>query len=253
MKLDVVFTANGLTSAEVQGRTVFVIDILRAGTTVCAALHNGARAVVPVASTEEALRLAQTLGVEETVLAGERNAIRIPGFALGNSPREMTPELVRGKTVVITTTNGTGALLAVANSPQVYLAAAANFTMAGLRANEAWTRAEEILIICAGREQRFSLDDAYCAGRLVEAALGGGRGRAALNDAALATLDLVRRYGRRWERPLLASRAGRELTELGMKEDVIDAARVDSYPVLAQFQNRRVVVSAVPTAPPPAA
>ena len=73
MKLDVLFTPLGLTPAEVQGRTVFVIDILRLSTTVCAALHHGARAVVPVPSTEEALRLAQTLGPSEVVLAGERN------------------------------------------------------------------------------------------------------------------------------------------------------------------------------------
>lgn len=252
MKLDVVFTAAGLTPGEVQGRTVFVIDILRAGTTMCAALTHGARAVVPVASTEEALRLASTLGADETVLAGERNALQIPGFALGNSPREMTPEVVRGKTVILTTSNGTGALLTVASSPQVYLACAANFSAASSRAHEAWERKEDLLIVCAGREGRFALDDAYCAGRLVETAMGGGRGRKGLNDAAIATLDLVRRYGRKWERPLSSSRAGRELVELGFKDDVADAAQVDAYPVLAQFHNRRVtVVAPAPQAPAP--
>lgn len=251
MTLDVVFSAAGLTPGEVQGRSVFVIDILRAGTTICAALHHGARAVVPVASTEEALRLAQTLGNNETVLAGERNAIQIAGFALGNSPREMTPDVVRGKTVVMTTSNGTGALLAVSSSPNVFLACAANFSLVSAYAREAWAREEDLLVICAGREQRFALDDAYCAGRLVEAILGGGRARKGLNDAAIATLDLVRRYGRKWERPLLTSRAGRELGALGLKEDVADAARVDGYPVMAQFANRRVTAMAVPPAPGP--
>ncbi|HWA58716.1 MAG TPA: 2-phosphosulfolactate phosphatase [Gemmatimonadales bacterium] len=250
MKLDVVFAAAGLTPGEVQGRTVFVIDILRAATSMCAALAHGARAVVPVASTEEALRLATTLGASETVLAGERNALPIPGFAVGNSPREMTPEVVRGKTVIMTTSNGTGALLAVASSPQVYVACAANFSVVSARAHETWTRGEDLLIVCAGREQRFALDDAYCAGRLVEAATGGGRGRKGLNDAAIATLDLVRRYGRTWERPLAASRAGRELVELGFKEDLADAARVDAYPVLAQFHNRRVSIPAAPAGTP---
>ena len=96
MKLDVLFSPLGLTPAEVQGRTVFVVDILRLSTTVCAALHHGARAVVPVPSTEEALRMAQTLGPGEVVLAGERNGLPIPGFALGNSPREMTPDSGEG-------------------------------------------------------------------------------------------------------------------------------------------------------------
>jgi 2-phosphosulfolactate phosphatase len=243
MKLDVLFSATGLTPGEVQGRTVFVVDILRAGTTICAALHHGAKAVVPVASTEEALRMAQTLGHGETVLAGERNCVRIEGFALGNSPAEMTPDSVGGKIVVMTTTNGTGALLAVASASNVYLASAANFSVAGARAHEAWEKGEEILILCAGREHRFSLDDAYTAGRLTEAALGGGRGRKGLNDGALATLDLVRRYGRRWDRPLTASRGGRELVDLGMKSDIALAATQDAHPILAQFTNRRVVAA----------
>jgi 2-phosphosulfolactate phosphatase len=243
MRLDVVFTPAGLTPGDVQGRTVFVLDILRAGTSICAALHHGARAVVPVASTEEALRLAQTLGADETVLAGERNCVRIPGFGLGNSPLEMTPEMVRGKTLVMTTTNGTGALLAVAGAAQVLVASAANHARVAERIREAWQEQREVLIVCAGRQQRFALDDAYGAGRLVLAALGGGRGRKGLNDAALAALDLVRRYGRRWERPLAASEGGRELTRLGMAEDVTDAARPDAYPVLAEFRDRRVTAA----------
>lgn len=241
MKLDVVFTPAGLAAGEVQGRVVFVIDILRAGTTMCAALHHGARAVVPAASTEDALRLAQVLGSEDTLLAGERNCLPIPGFHLGNSPREVLPDVVRGKTIIMTTTNGTGALLATAGAGEVSLAGAANFSIAAARAREAWTTREDLLIICSGRDQRFALDDAYAAGRLVEAALGGGRGRKGLNDAAIVALDLVRRYGRRWDRPLLASRGGRDLAEVGLREDVADAARVDAYPVHAIFHDRRVV------------
>lgn len=243
MKLDVVFTPAGLPFNEVHGRTVFVIDILRAGTVACAALHHGARAVIPVTDTEEALRLAQTLGPGETVLAGERGCIRIPGFALGNSPREVTPDLVRGKTVIQTTTNGTGTLLALHQAHTVYLAGACNFALAGARAHEAWQRGEGILIVCAGRDKSFALDDAYTAGRLVEAATGGGRGKKGLNDAALAALDLVRRYGRRWERPLLASQGGRDLVALGMKDDIAECARVDAYPVLAQFADRRITAA----------
>jgi len=245
MNLDVVFTPAGLATGEVQGRCVFVIDILRFGTTACAALQHGARAVVPTASTEEALRLAQTLGTGETLLAGERNSVRIPGFALGNSPAEMAPEAVRGKTLVMTTSNGTGALLAVASGNPVYVAGAANFSLAGARARAAWTAGEDILIICAGREQRFALDDAYTAGRLAEAALGGGRSRKGLNDGALAALDLVRRYGHNWERPLLRSHGGKDLVAAGMKADIATAAQVDAFPVLPQFSNRRL------TLPPP--
>ena len=103
-----------------------------------------------------------------------------------------------------------------------------------------------VLIVCAGRDGAFSLDDAYCAGRLAAAALESRKPRRGFNDAAIASLDLVRRYGERWERPLTYSRAGRELIRLGFRDDVLDAARLDAYPVLAHFHDRRVTLAPVP-------
>ena len=246
MKLDVAFTPAGLTPAEVQGRTVFVIDILRATTSMCAALNHGAKAIIPVASTEEALRLAQTIGSADVLLAGEKNCVRIPGFHLGNSPLEMSESAVRGKTLIVTTTNGTKAFLACQGAAAVFAAAAANLGVAAEKAREAFEREGGVLIVCAGRDGAFSLDDAYCAGRLAAATLGAPKPRRGLNDAAIASLDLVRRYGERWERPLTYSRAGRELIRLGFRDDVLDAARHDAYPVLAHFHERRVTLLPVP-------
>jgi 2-phosphosulfolactate phosphatase len=246
MRLDVAFTPAGLTPAEVQGRTVFVIDILRATTSMCAALSHGAKAVIPVGSTEEALRLAQTIGSTDVLLAGEKNCLPIPGFHLGNSPVEMGQSVVRGKTIIIATTNGTKALLASQGAAAAYATGAANLTVSGERAREALEQKSDVLIVCAGREGAFSLDDAYCAGRLTVATLGGRKPRRGLNDAAIAALDLVRRYGDNWKRPLLYSRAGRELIRLGFRHDVLDAARLDAYPLLAHFHERRVTLAPVP-------
>ena len=81
-------------------------------TTIVMALANGAKAVVPAASSEEAVRMTSNLQRDGFLLAGERKSLKIPGFALGNSPREMTPEVVAGKTVFLATTNGTPALVA---------------------------------------------------------------------------------------------------------------------------------------------
>jgi 2-phosphosulfolactate phosphatase len=246
VRLDVVFSPAGLGSAEVQGRTAFVIDILRATTSICAALHHGAKALIPVASTEEALRLAQTIGSTDVLLAGEKNCLRIPGFQLGNSPLEMSESTVRGKTVIVTTTNGTKAMLACQGAAAVYGTCAGNLSASAEKAREALERDERILIVCAGRDGAFSLDDAYCAGRLAAATLGDHRSRRGLNDAAIASLDLVRRYGDDWHRPLRRSRAGRELIRLGFRDDVLDAARLDAYPVLAHFPERRVTLAPVP-------
>jgi 2-phosphosulfolactate phosphatase len=243
MKLDVIFSPAGLSPAEVAGRPVFVIDVLRATTTICAALHNGARAVVPVATAEEAMRLAQTLGPHDVVTAGEQNSERIPGFTVGNSPLEMTEATVRGKTLVMTTTNGTRALLASQNGSEVYMAAAANLSLAGARARELLRSQRDLVILCAGKESSFGLDDAYAAGRLVLEALEGRRRRKGLNDAALVAVDLVRRYGDRWDRPFTFSAAGRQLALLGMQADVAEAARENAYPVLPIFHDRRITVA----------
>ncbi|HEU5041820.1 MAG TPA: 2-phosphosulfolactate phosphatase, partial [Gemmatimonadales bacterium] len=185
MKLDVVFTPAGLAPAEVQGRTAFVIDILRATSAMCAAMSHGAKAIIPVASTEEALRLAQTIGSGDVLLAGEKNCVRIPGFQLGNSPLEMTEAAVRGRTLIVTTTNGTKALLACQGAAAVYPTAAVNLTAAAEKAREVLDRDGDLLVVCAGRDGSFGLDDAYCAGRLVAAALGSRRPRRGMNDAAI--------------------------------------------------------------------
>jgi 2-phosphosulfolactate phosphatase len=243
MRIDVAFTPAVLSRMEVAGRTVFVIDVLRATTTVCAALAHGARACVPVGSIADAMRLAQTLERREILLAGERGAVRIDGFDLGNSPLEMTEQVVRGKTVIMTTTNGTGALLAANTGAAVYLAAGVNLSAAVGRAREVLAEAGDLLVVCAGREGEFGLDDAYAAGRLLLGALDGVRPRHGVNDAAQVCLDLARRYTT-WLRPLLAARAGRELVRLGFRDDVVLAATQDRFPLLPQFADRRITVRA---------
>src|SRR5437773_6820036 len=99
MKIDVHFTPAGVSAGDLAGRGVVVIDVLRATTTIVTALANGAKAVVPAASSEEAVRLTAKLEKDGILLAGERKSLKIEGFQLGNSPREMTPEVVAGKTI----------------------------------------------------------------------------------------------------------------------------------------------------------
>lgn len=242
MKLDVVFTPLGLAPGDVTGRTVLVIDVLRATTTICAALHHGARAVVVAADTEDAARLVRSLDTSDALLAGERNGLPIPGFHFGNSPREMTADAVHGKTLVMTTTNGTQALLATAGARQVLVAAAVNLTAASARAAAALEAEGDLLILCAGRDYGFGMDDAYVAGRLTLGALGGRRTRKGLNDAALVAVDLVRRYGDSVERVFAHSRAGHDLAALGFGADVRAAAQVDAHPVVPLYHDRHIAL-----------
>ena len=245
MRLEVAFSPEAVDPDCLAGHTAIVIDILRATTTMCAALHHGARAVIPTGSPDEARATAQRVEKGDVLLAGERNAVPIPGFDLGNSPGDMTRQRVEDKTVVMSTTNGTQALLAAASARAVYPGAASNFSLLAARARQAIDADGTLVILCAGRAGTFGLDDAYCAGRLVMATLnGGGRdSREGLNDAAIAALELAGRFGARWDVPLRLSAAGRQLERLGFGDDIDDAAQEDGFPSFIRFQDGRVTLA----------
>src|SRR5512140_3042987 len=110
MRIELLFTPQHADEMGLRDRTVIVIDVLRASTTITTALHNGAREVIPCATVEAAVKISANLAGGVTLLAGERNARMIQGFHLGNSPLEFTPEKVRGKSIVFSSTNGAQAL-----------------------------------------------------------------------------------------------------------------------------------------------
>jgi 2-phosphosulfolactate phosphatase len=156
--------------------TAIVVDVLRATSTIAQALASGYRRVFCCAEVEEALELRARLG--EGVLAGE-----IPGFDLGNSPRELVEPL--GETLILTTTNGTRAILAAARSAETVLVG----SLLNLGAVAAAARGgEDVEVVCAGLQGRFTIDDAYCAGRIAEL-VGGQR-----SDAAEAAVRLARSF-----------------------------------------------------------
>ena len=242
MKIDIFFTPLGLSPTDTQGRSVVVIDVLRATTSIAVALQHGAKAIVPVASAEEALRVAQNLERETVVLVGERKSVRIPGFALGNSPLEFTPEVVQGKTVVLTTTNGTGALTGVQGAREIMTAAAVNFSTVVNRCRAILAQHGDLAILCAGCDRQFALEDAFAAGRLAKVLLPeGGLRNVRVNDAALAALEIARHYGEKWLRALRASAHGRDLAELGFRDDVKACALENTHPVLPVYAERRIV------------
>ena len=244
MRISIYFTPLGLTSADIAGKPVIVVDILRATTTIITALANGARAVIPAAASDEAIRIAQSLERGSVLLAGERRFEPISGFDLGNSPREMTAEAVAGKTLVMSTTNGTPAIQAAEAGSPVFVAGALNFSAVVARAKPLVEEQGEISILCAGRERGFALEDAYAAGRFAQALLPpGGRRKVNLNDAGVAALELIKRYGDRWKRAVSASAAARDLVAKGYKEDILAATEADRYDLVPGYAERRITVS----------
>jgi len=203
-----------------------------------AALASGARAVVPAASSEEAVKMTANLEREGFVLAGERKYLAIPGFTLGNSPLEMTPEQVGGKTVYLATTNGTPALVAAQGADAVLVGAAVNFGALAERARAVFVERGELAIICAGHEKQFALEDAYVAGRLVKDVKKRLK-RVALNDGAGVALSLTQRY-KDWQDALTTCDAGRTLHALGFGDDVRFSAQVDRFANVPIYSERRI-------------
>jgi 2-phosphosulfolactate phosphatase len=242
VKLDVALSPADLADQDLAGRAAFVIDILRATTTICAALSHGAQSVAPCASVADAQALAASIGAD-AVLAGEQGGLRIPGFALGNSPGEMSARAVQGRVLVMSTANGTPMITAVAaRAREVNVLAAVNFTIMVEHGRAILEGGGDLAVICSGRQGEFGLDDAYAAGRFVKGVLAGRTRRAHLNDGALAALQLARQNGNSWQRALRRSAAGRHLIGIGLGEDIRVAGRQDEFPVLARVVDSRVVM-----------
>ena len=241
MKLDVLITPGELMPGDVSRRTVVVIDVLRASSTIVEALAAGARALYPVAEVEEALKLANTLGRDEVLLCGERKSLAIDGFDLGNSPGDFTPERVAGKMIVMSTTNGTPALVAASAGERVVVASWLNLSAV---ADDLHRSGAEPVFVCAGREGRFALEDAVCAGtiaaRLIEAA--GEVVEWVMNDGAMAALAMAERYPDPDELFRLTA-AGKQIVEADLREDLAFCALTDRHDVVPVFHDRQVTLS----------
>lgn len=228
-----------LAPAEWHGRVVVVLDVLRASTTIATALSHGARAVIPVEGSDEVITRSKAFERSEVILAGERKSMRIPGFDLGNSPREFTPEAVEGKTILFTTSNGTNALLAVQGAREVIVGSFVNFSAVAAMVRAAAREKIDLSFVCAGSDRQFSLEDAVCAGRYVRS-LGRRLSQATVNDAARAALTLEKKYGADLPKMFHAATHGRALVEAGFEEDLSACAAVDSHPVVPVYSERQV-------------
>jgi 2-phosphosulfolactate phosphatase len=239
VRLDVYFGGAEVTLAETQGRVVLVLDVLRASTSIAVALSNGARAIVPCESADDAITRSRSFERADVRLAGEMRMLPIPGFDLGNSPGDFSPAAVEGKTILLATTNGTRLLTGIQGARDVLVGAFVNYRAVLAMLRTAARAGADIAIVCAGRDRKFALEDAVCAGRFVR----GVRRRLTnieVNDAARVAALLDRRYGVDVEAALRESEHGRALVEAGFAADVALCAAVDSIPILPVYADRQI-------------
>jgi 2-phosphosulfolactate phosphatase len=235
--------------ADLAGKTVAVIDVLRATTTIIQALASGATEVIPCLEVDEAKKTAAALS-PLAILGGERGGKQIKGFDVGNSPAEYSPDRVAGKTVVFTTTNGTRAMLRCKMARRVLIAA---FTNLSAVCRELMDQAA-IALVCAGTDGHVTREDALLAGALVtELCVGGTAGLSSsasrrqpvrvtprLNDQAEIAADAWSTAVRLMtDRPLglmlRDSRGGRNLIDIGQEPDIDLAAQIDRCDIVPEL------------------
>jgi 2-phosphosulfolactate phosphatase len=220
---------------ELTGRTVVVIDVLRATTTIIHALAAGATQVVPCQEVEEAQQL-RVEGGAACISGGERQGRQIPGFDLGNSPREYTSQRVRGKVVAFTTTNGTRAMLRCRSARRVLIGAFVNFSaICRELAGE-----QDVALVCAGTDGHVTREDTLFAGAVVDDLVRERKPQAALNDQAEIAADAWRSAVRDLTaqplgRTLRASRGGRNLIEIGQENDIDLASQIDKFDLVPEL------------------
>lgn len=225
-------------AAELGGSTAVVIDVLRATTTIAYALAAGARDVLPCLTIDDARAMAANLPRGQVLLAGERGGLPIVGFDLGNSPAEFTPEVVAGKTVVMTTTNGTKALLHCRNAARILAGSFANLS-AICSAVEDGSRVD---LVCAGTDGQVTDEDLLVAGAIVTrlAAESDWQLSPEAEQAARHWREVMGTddEGQRSARLLAAMRSGlggRNLVEIGMAADIALAAQIDRVVMVPRF------------------
>ncbi len=230
VSIDVVFTPDLLPFSDLTGKTVVVTDILRATTTISVAMANGASAIIPVLTPEDAFRLAANQ--PNTLIGGERGGVKVDGFDLGNSPREYTEAVVSDRQIVLTTTNGTRTLQACRAAEHILVGSFLN-----LRATvDRLAQVEgELVIACSGREGGFCTEDTAFAGACVAALA-----ETQLTDAAETAKLLYQTHREDLHGMLRNCYHGRSLAGIGLGEDLEFCAQMDIVDVVPYLVDGRI-------------
>ncbi len=229
-KIEIMLTADSLSPEHPRGKVCVVIDVLRASTTIVAALANGCPEIIPVETPQEARELARR---RRCLVGGERNSVKVEGFDFGNSPLEYVPRRVNNRPIVLTTTNGTRAIRACFAAGMLIVASFLNGHRV-IRLLEEEDR--DTLIVCAGTRGEPSIEDTVCGGMLLDGLRAAGTPE--IEEAVLLwNLHKDDLAGMMKE----VSPHGRSLAALGFEEDIEFAARVNVCDVLPVLERGSIV------------
>jgi len=246
MKVDIFFTPYEVNEENFKNHVAVVVDVLRASTTICAALSAGAKEIIPAESTSAAIQLAGNLSRDAILLCGEREGKLVEGFDLGNSPLQYTPALVRDRTLIFGSTNGSPAIVKTRLARYTLICSLVNLDAVVQALSET---DEPVVILCAGKIAQFAIEDAVCAGKVIHE-LQNRTGRdLELNDGASAALILFDRYRDLIPSVVMDSHHGRYLSEIGMQADLPFCSDLNRIPLLPVYHDGKITLSETKTLP----
>lgn len=220
-----VFATPEAVCRDLRDSSVIVVDALRATSVMVTAIENGARFIVPTVEVDEAVDKARALGNQRVLLCGERNAKPIPEFHLSNSPSEYTKDMVSGRGLVMTTTNGTAAVLKARDAGFIAMGA---FVNAAAVAKAVVEKGGNIAIVCAGTKGKFTLDDILCAGCIIDRILALDD-QQYMDDLARTALTLYDSYKGNLRASLSGSIHAEYLRSIGLEEDITYCLQEDIF------------------------
>jgi len=237
MDAEVFLTYSSVSEEDVRDRTVVVIDVLRACSTIVTALDHGARAVMPVADMAEAGRIVSNLDPDVYRLGGERDGEKIDGYDLGNSPLEYTQDTVETRDIVLNTTNGTRALKQATTAEHLV---AGCFLNADRVVDFVQEVDNQVTIVCAGRQNRLALEDTLCAGLLL-ARLWDREEPDVVTDSAHTAFTLYETDRDDLSSALRGANHAERLIQQGYEDDLDYCFRTDAVPVLPYYTENRLL------------
>lgn len=238
MFIDVIPTAQHVNKEKVENKLVIVFDILRSTTCMVTALNSGAKAIYPALNRQEALQLQKALKPAGVLLAGEEQGEIIPGFDLGNSPQEFEHKRVKGKSIIMATTNGTVAIRRAAAAKEVVIGSFLNIS---LICDYLLQQNLDTVLVCSGTQGRFSLEDILAAGMVINWLR---RRQSSLKylDLATAAEGLYRSYQDNLLLGVSTSENGRNLKDRHQCQDLRYSVHVNAMDILPVLEQDRVIL-----------
>jgi len=237
INVNIEFLAKDAIRAVKRGDLIIVVDVLRCSSTIVTAIANGAKAIIPVKTLDEARKIRAKN--PDYLLAGERGGLKPNGFDLGNSPPEYVREKIFGKTIVLTTTSGTKALVNSRSAKWVIVGSFLNSRAVANKAiNVAYAENMGISIVQSGTNGKFSLEDFICAGAIVSRL---PKELIKISDSAQAALLTFEYIKNNLYANLAKSEHSRKLIDLGFNEDIKFSSQIDVYDVVPLYRDGVIV------------